>query len=267
MRSLQQVQEFWDADSCGESLYLRSLDRAGYLAQSRRRYELEPFIPSFANARETGGRRVLEIGVGLGADHQLFAEAGAHLSGVDLTARSVHHVRRRFAAVGLRSALGVADAEHLPFSDGTFDLVYSWGVLHHTPDTESAVREVRRVLRPGGKAKVMIYHRRSLVGAMLWMRYGLLAGRPWRPLRQIFAHHMESPGTRAYSIAEARGLFRQFARAEVRPVLTHGDLLASDVGQRHRGVLLAMAKRLWPRTLVRALFPGRGLYLLINATK
>jgi SAM-dependent methyltransferase len=265
--ALGSVHDFWNAASCGEDLYLHSRDRSGYLAHSRRRYELEPFIPAVANAAETRGRNVLEIGVGLGADHQLFAEAGSHLTGIDLTERAIDHVRRRFEAFGLQSDLRVADAESLPFSDGVFDLVYSWGVLHHTPDTPRAVREAWRVLRQGGQARVMIYHRHSLVGFMLWVRYALLTGRPWRSLNDVFAHHMESPGTRAYSLAEARRLFRDFASVTIRTVLTHGDLLESDVGQHHRGRLLSLAKRIWPRALLRAACPRCGLYMLIEATK
>jgi SAM-dependent methyltransferase len=261
------VHDFWNASSCGEELYLHNRERSSYLAQSRRRYELEPFIPRFANADETRGWDVLEIGVGLGADHQLFAEAGSCLIGIDLTERAVEHVQQRFEAFGLRSDLRVANAEWLPLGDQSFDLVYSWGVLHHTPDTPRAVGEAWRVLRPGGRARVMIYHRRSLVGFMLWCRYALLAGRPWRSLNTIFANHMESPGTKAYSIAEARDLFRDFASVNIHTVLTHGDLLESDVGQRHRGRLLSLAKQMWPRALLRAACPGRGLYMLIEATK
>ena len=184
---IRQVHDFWNGSSCGEELYLHSRDRAGYLAQSRTRYQLEPFISAFANAAATRDRDVLEIGIGLGADHQLFAEAGARLTGIDLTERAIDHVRRRFDAFGLQSDLRVINAERLPFPEQSFDLVYSWGVLHHTPDTMRAVSETRRVLRPGGRARVMIYHRRSLVGFMLWCRYALLAGRPWRGLNTIFA--------------------------------------------------------------------------------
>jgi SAM-dependent methyltransferase len=261
------VHDFWNSASCGEELYLRNRDKAGYLAQSRRRYELEPFIPEFANAAKTRDRDVLEIGVGLGADHQLFAEAGSRLTGIDLTERAIDHVRHRFEAFGLHSDLRVANAERLPFPDQSFDLVYSWGVLHHTPDTMRSVSEAARVLRPGGRARVMIYHRRSLVGLMLWCRYALLAGRPWRSVNTIFASHMESPGTKAYSVAEARDLFRAFASVTIHTLLTHGDLLESDVGQRHRGRLLSIAKQVWPRALLRAACPGRGLYMLIEATK
>jgi SAM-dependent methyltransferase len=189
------------------------------------------------------------------------------LTGIDLTSRSIDLVRKRFAVFGLRSDLRVANAECLPFADESFDVVYSWGVLHHTPDTVGAVHEVWRVLRPGGTARVMIYHKYSLVGFMLWLRYGLLAGRPARSLDDIFASHLESPGTKAYSVADAQGLFSGFTMVRVQTVLTHGDLLESEAGQRHRGLLLSLAKRLWPRSLLRARLPGCGLFMLIEATK
>jgi ubiquinone/menaquinone biosynthesis C-methylase UbiE len=210
---------------------------------------------------------VLEIGVGLGADHQLFAQAGARLAGIDLTGRAVEHARRRLALFGLESDLRVADAESLPFAGDSFDLVYSWGVLHHSPDTPRAIDEAWRVLRNGGHARVMIYHKHSLVGYMLWVRYALLAGRPLRSLGDIYSHHLESPGTKAYTVDEARRLFHRFSDVKISTVLTHGDLLESDAGQRHRGWLLSIAKRLWPRALLRSLLPGHGLFMLIDAKK
>ncbi len=85
------VYEFWNRASCGEALYLAGLDRAGYEAQARARYDLEPYIAEFARFEETRGLRVLEIGVGLGADHQRFAEAGADLYSIDLTPRAIAH--------------------------------------------------------------------------------------------------------------------------------------------------------------------------------
>jgi SAM-dependent methyltransferase len=191
--SKRQVYEFWNRAPCGEELYLAGLDRAAYERQARRRYELEPYIPEFARFEEARGLRVLEIGVGLGADHQRFAEAGAELYGIDLTPRAMEHTRRRLMLFGLRSKLAVADAEALPFRDEAFDLVYAWGVLHHTPDTPKAVAEVWRVLKPDGCARIMLYHKWSLVGLMLWTRYALLALRPWWSLRQVYARYLESP--------------------------------------------------------------------------
>jgi len=174
----------------------------------------------------------------------------AVLTGVDLTQRAIGHTQRRFELLGLKSSLQVADAEALPFADNTFDAVYSWGVLHHSPNTEKAVSEVWRVLKPGGFAKIMIYHKYALVGYMLWIRYALLRGKPWMSLDTIYDRYLESPGTKAYSVKQARQLFRDFDAKTMSTHMSHGDLLASDAGQRHRGPLLQVAKAIWPRSLL-----------------
>lgn len=264
---LEAVKDFWEEASCGEDLYLTTATRDGYARQASERYHLEPFIEPFADFSAYRGKKVLEIGVGLGADHQRFAEGGAILTGIDLTERAVEHARRRFEAFGLHSDLQVGNAEQMPFSDDTFDLVYSWGVLHHSADTPRAVREVLRVLKPGAEAKVMIYHKHSLVGYMLWARYALVAGRPLTSLDQIYAEHLESPGTKAYTREGARALFAGFEAIEVETHLTHGDLLSSGAGQRHRGPLLTAARALWPRKLLRRVLPGHGLFLTVRARK
>lgn len=261
------VQDFWEHASCGEQLYLPSSEADGYLDQARRRYELEPYIEGFAGFMGCAGKRVLEVGVGLGADHQRFAQAGAQLWGIDLTERAVAHTRRRIDLLGLHSELCVGDAENLPFGDEAFELVYSWGVIHHSPDTARAVAEIHRVLQPGGTARVMIYNRSSLVGYMLWMRYALACLKPWTSLTQIYARYLESPGTKAYTAAEARTMFASFKSVEIQVVLTHADLLESRAGQRHRGMLLSLAQRLWPRELLRRVARGHGLFMLISARK
>ena len=261
------VRQFWERAACGEDLYLAGLTQDEYLKQERARYELEPYIDSFAEFGVSRGRKVLEIGVGLGADHQRFAQAGAELSGIDLTERAVEHTRRRLGLLGLSSDLSTGDAESLPFPDGTFETVYSWGVIHHSPDTSKAVAEIRRVLRPGGVAKIMIYHKWSLVGYMLWTRYALLSLRPLRTLAEVYARHLESPGTKAYSVREAKRMFAAFGKVQIRTVLTHGDLLESAAGQRHGGAYLALARRLWPRAFLRKCASGQGLFMLITAIK
>jgi SAM-dependent methyltransferase len=261
------VQEFWERAACGEELYLLDAGRRGYLEQARRRYELEPYIEQFAAFKSAKGQSVLEIGIGLGADHQRFAEAGAVLSGIDLTERSVEHARRRLGLFGFASVLSRGDAENLSFEDASFDLVFAWGVIHHSPDTLRAVTEIYRVLKPGGTAKIMIYHKWSLVGYMLWVRYALLGLRPWMTLTDIYARYLESPGTKAYSISGAKRLFAAFSAVKIQTVLTHGDLLESAAGQRHRGALLGVARRVWPRTLLRRFASRHGLFMLICATK
>lgn len=263
----QDVKDFWNAASCGEELFLPSQDAEGYRAEAKTRYELEPYILPFGAFETTSGQKVLEIGVGLGSDHQRFAEAGADLTGIDLTERAIEHTRHRLGLFGLTSTLATGDAENLGFADNSFDVVYSWGVLHHSPDTPKAIAEVHRVLKPGGEARIMIYYKWSIIGLMLWTRYGLLRGRPWTSLTEIYSRYLESPGTKAYSYAEARALFAMFETVDITTVLTHGDLLESEAGQRHRGTALNLARAFWPRPLIRTFLPRSGLFMLIKARK
>jgi ubiquinone/menaquinone biosynthesis C-methylase UbiE len=262
------VRDFWDAKSCGEVYASGESERQYYESQSLQRYRLEPYILDFARFGDATGNDVLEIGVGMGADHAQLARAQPRsLTGVDLTPRAVMHTSRRLELLGLSSAVRVADAENLPFDENSFDQVYSWGVLHHSPDTQQAINEVYRVLRPGGLTRIAIYHKYSLVGYMLWLRYALLVGRPFRSLAYIYAHYLESPGTKAFSMREASQMCRRFSASNIRTQLSFGDLLEGAVGQRHSGMLLSIAKALWPRWLLKRLFRRHGLYLLIEAVK
>ncbi len=261
------VYQSWNKASCGEALFLEKNDRASFIFQSQKRYELEPYILDFIHFEAYKNKAVLEIGVGLGADHQKFAEAGAILNGIDLTERAVQYTRKRMALFGYQSTLKVADAEALPFPANSFDLIYSWGVLHHTPDTKKAIAEVWRVLIPGGEAKIMIYHKYSIVGYMLWIRYALMRGKPFTSLTKIYSEYLESPGTKAYSCKEAYNLFNQFKQIEIKTLLTHGDLLTSDAGQRHQGRCLSLAKLIWPRWFIKLFFKSHGLFMLISAKK
>ena len=261
------VRAFWERSSCGEALYLAETSIEGFRRQMEQRYALEPYIIDFASFDAWTGKKVLEIGVGLGADHQRFAEAGAALYGIDLTERAVRLARERLRLLGLHSNIEVGDAESLRFADNTFDLVYSWGVIHHSPNTRRAANEILRVLRSGGIFKVMIYHKFSFVGYMLWIRYALLRFKPWMSLAEIYSNYLESPGTKAYTTSDAMKLFGSASRISCRIVLTHGDLLTSDAGQRHRGLMLTVAKRFWPRRLIQMFFTNHGLFMLIEGEK
>lgn len=262
-----EVRDFWDAASCGE-IYAEGLDaKQRFSRHAEARYRLEPYIRGFARFGEGSGQDVLEIGVGMGADHLEWARSGPRrLAGIDLTPRAVAWTAQRLSAYGFASDLKEGDAEHLPYPDDSFGIVYSWGVLHHSPDTARAFREAHRVLRPGGTLRAMIYHRPSVVGLMLWARYGLAAGRPSRTLTDVYARHLESPGTKGFTVAEARQLVAQFGTCEIRSAVSFGDLLLGEVGQQHIGRGLTIAKRFWPRPLVRRL-PALGLLLLVEAKK
>lgn len=208
------VAQFWEREACGE----RYGDE-----QDRVRYELEPEILRVADFQSARGQRVLEIGVGMGADCVRWARAGADVVGIDLTERAVSLTSQRLTDEGLPGRVQIADAESLPFEAGSFDVVWSWGVLHHTPRADEALVEAARVLKPGGRYAVMVYHRRSWLALAAWVRFGLLHGRPFRSLTQAVAH-VESPGTRAYTVGEvARLLSPHLDQLSVRPVLTHWD--------------------------------------------
>jgi SAM-dependent methyltransferase len=263
-----QVQEFWNRSSCGEVYAVGDTFPQQLERQAQARYELEPNLRAFAKFPEGRGRDVLEIGVGMGADHLEWAKSGPRsLTGIDLTDRAVEFTAARLALYRFSSDVRVGDAEALPFADNSFDLVFSYGVLHHTPDTAQAIREVHRVLRPGGIGRVMIYQRHCLVGYMLWARYGLLAGRPLRSLADIYAHHLESPGTKAFTVAEAWQMFADFSTVVIDIKLGPGDLLQGAVGQRHRGTLLTVVKSFWPRWFIKRFLGNHGMGMMIEAVK
>lgn len=267
---LTKVKEFWNAENCGERHAEGASGEERYKSQEERRYKLEPYILDFARFDDFQRLDVLEIGVGYGADHSQIARSNPKsLSGVDVAERAIDNTKARLELLGLSSNLKVDNAEDLSFEDGSFDAVYSWGVLHHSPNTGKCFEEVYRVLKPGGVAKIMIYHKHAPIGWMLWLRYGLATLRPFVGMQEIYSSYLESPGTKAYSVEQARTLCKSFARFEVKIQLSTADLLEGDAGARHQGPLLSLARVIYPRFLIRfvsRLFPI-GLFMLITAKK
>ena len=115
----------------------------------------------FHELMDTGGlagKRVLEIGCGMGFHAEMLARAGAVVTTIDISDTSVDATKRRFALKGLSGEILQMDAEHLAFADNSFDLVWSWGVIHHSSRTGRVIREIERILKPGGMAKIMVYN-------------------------------------------------------------------------------------------------------------
>lgn len=219
-----QVRDFWEGEPCGAEHTATAEGTPEFFAEvERTRDQLDPYIHRFADFEGARGKELLEVGVGLGTDFIRFVRAGAIATGVDLTDHAVELVKRRLALEGLDAEVRAADAESLPFDDASFDRVYSWGVLHHTPDTAKAIDEAIRVLRPGGEACVMLYARHSWVAYGLWTKHGLLAGRPWQSLADILATHMESEGTKGFTKRELRGLFAELDELRIDKVRTSYD--------------------------------------------
>lgn len=221
------AREQWGQDPCGaETAGENDLGtREFFDAVEHNRYtEYAPWMPRLMGFDEFAGASLLEIGCGMGSDLLQFARGGALCTGVDLTPRSIEITRHRFALYGNKGSFMLADGEHLPFSSDSFDVVYSNGVLHHTPDTAGAIGEVHRVLRPGGVARVMLYHRNSLnYWFEIVLRRGLLAGEyiRGRSSEEImsrvieFSEHEARPLVKVYSRKEARELFKDFSEAGI----------------------------------------------------
>ncbi|MBV9764074.1 MAG: class I SAM-dependent methyltransferase [Acidobacteriaceae bacterium] len=270
------VAAYWDEEPC-DTRYASNPDRLLYFKELEEgRYISLPNIWGFARFDTARGLKVLEIGVGAGVDFCNWVRNGAIATGVDFTTQAIELTREYLELDGHPETsyrLLTADAEQLPFEDESFDVVYSYGVLHHTPDTPKAFQEARRVLRKGGHFKCMIYHSPSWVAINLWVYHALFKLRPWKSLKQVVFNHLESPGTKVYSVPEARQLMRQagWKDCRVKLYLHDGDLLNIKLGPKYQNnFIVKTAQKLYPRWLIRALDKcksGFGVVMHIDSVK
>lgn len=245
--------EFWTAYQPGFRFTDAEIGSPEFFrAVERHRYALEPHIPEIVRFADWANRDVLEAGCGIATDGLQFARAGARYTGIDFSPTAVRLARRRLDAEGLDGSIVNGSITALPFPEASFDLVYSHGVIHHISQTEQAVREFHRVLRPDGTALVMVYHRSSFnrrftilvlrraLAGMLALPGGVraisaLTGEPPDVLeghrrliaehgmaylrdRQLFvSHNTDGPGnplSKVYTRAEVHRLFGDFAHVE-----------------------------------------------------
>lgn len=177
-----EVKAFWEA----HPLSAAAIDAEPgtpefFMAHNRMRLQSEPedVQRRMYEWERHAGKELLDIGCGTGYVAALYAGGGARVTAVDIAERSIELTRKRLAWLNLQAKTQVANAEVLPFADASFDVVTSFGVLHHTPDTARALREVHRVLRPGGLTYLMFYHRNSFAYRLLFPLKRLLQAQ-WR---------------------------------------------------------------------------------------
>jgi glycosyltransferase involved in cell wall biosynthesis/ubiquinone/menaquinone biosynthesis C-methylase UbiE len=211
----REVQNQWNNNPVGaetaRSAQPHTLD--WFLEVERHRYEVyAPWMPEVMEFAAHAGDHLLEIGGGMGTDLAQFAKHGAIVTDVDLSAGHLRLAKENFCLRGLTGTFVHHDAESLPFDEGTFDVVYSNGVIHHTPNTTRAVAEIFRVLKPGGRAIVMVYAENSLQywRNLVW-HFGLKNG-------DLANHSMADIMSRTVEITgnDARPLVKVYTRPRLR---------------------------------------------------
>lgn len=261
----QRARDQWGQDPCG-AVHGGDLGfgtREFFDAVERHRYvEYAPWMPEVMGFSQFPGARLLEVGCGMGTDLLQFARGGAICTGMDLTPRSIAITRHRFALYGQRADFLIGDGERLPFENDSLDVVYSNGVLHHTPDTAGAIREVHRVLKPGGIAKVMIYHKTSLnYWGEVILKRGILGGELLRghSVEDVmsrwveYSEHGGRPLVKVYTRRQARKLFKDFREIKIQiEQLLRAELpvVGSFIPE---GMFRAMRKRVGWNLIVSAL--------------
>ncbi len=214
-QALERVRQYWNRRPCNIRHSPKPVGTYEYFQEVRnRKYLVEPHIRDFAQFPFWRGKRVLEVGCGIGSDTMEFALNGASVTAVDLSEESLKVARRRAVVYGVADRVRFLNANAEELSDALevepYDLVYSFGVLHHTPHPERAIEQIRRFMRPGGTFKLMVYHRTSWKVLHILMTYG--RGRVWR-LNELVARHSEAetgcPVTYSYTRNSGRKLLEQ----------------------------------------------------------
>ncbi len=215
MRTLEDVRAYWDQRPCNIRHSPRPVGTREYFDEvEARKYFVEPHIPMFADFPRWAGKDVLEIGCGIGTDSISFARHGARLDVVELSSESLAVTRKRFEVYGQEANLFQGNAEELDNivpPGKTYDLIFSFGVIHHTPHPERVVAAVRRHLKPNGEFRLMLYTRYSWKVLWMYLRYG------WREmgnLSGLVAKYSEAqtgcPITYVYSFRQVGELMRDF---------------------------------------------------------
>jgi ubiquinone/menaquinone biosynthesis C-methylase UbiE len=214
----QLVRKFWNRTPCGSDYTDKKIGTREFFEESEKiRFDKRNhfYLKELIDFKKFKGKKVLEIGVGIGIDAKQFAQNGAIFTGIDLTPNAVKISKKLFKMYNLKGDFSVADAENLPFEDNFFDVVYSCGVLHHTPNTKETIKEVYRVLKPGGQAIIMLYNKQSrhyLIDILLYrhiIRLGFVRQSFQDTLNQN-TDGVENPLSKAYSRKGVRKLFSQY---------------------------------------------------------
>ena len=266
-RQKRRTRAQWNRTPCGTGDFLAEVDKDSldYFDEIRRnRYEVtDTWMLREIPFAEAEGKRLLEIGHGIGTDLLTFAEAGAEVHGVDLTEEHHRLAKRNFEVHGLPVDLRLGDAAKLDFRDAYFDVVYSFGVLHHTPDTVRCIGEAYRVLKPGGLFILGMYRRYSayhLVAKLLVD--GILRRKLWR----IGYDGVMATIEQGADGVEIKPLVKTYSAGQLRCMLADFSTVSFSVAHFKKAHLSAFG-RLLPGFLERPLERYLGWYIIASARK
>ncbi len=246
------VRDYWNEHIHDLEVATEPIGSLGFFDQlDEYRFDKLRYLPHIVDFDGFRDKRLLEIGCGVGIDLARFAKGGAEVTGVDLAEVSISLAKDNFSLRGLNADLKVMNGEALDFEDESFDIVYAHGVLQYTAHDDKMITEIKRVLRPGGEAIMMVYNRNSWLNAM-------------SKVMKVGLEHEDAPVLKKYSIDEYKQLLSPFEKViiipERFPVQT----------KLHHGIKAALYNKgfvkgfnLLPRSLVRSL----GWHLMAFASK
>ena len=248
-----EAQKQWNARACGELPGdKQSVDY--FDAVARDRYHHQPWMHDYFKYERVAGQHVLEIGIGQGTDMMQFAKGGAICHGVDITANHLKLTALNARLRGYEVDLHEADATRLPFADNTMDCVYSFGVLHHIPEIDKVVSEINRILKPGGRVMIALYHKWSafhLFSKLLanGLRNGCLFSKGYDGLLATIEMGADGvnvkPYVRLFSKPEVQHLMRAFKQEDLSIHQLHEDhFWPAFVGRALRRYLIQLEPRM-----------------------
>jgi len=256
----QNIQQFWTENVPGLDIAYKKYSpqqKEFYITADTHRYKYEKYVLPLIDSFAQGNNLILEIGCGLGSDSRYIAKKGSSVISLDLSPSNVGLTIKGMQLFGLKGRGVCADAENIPFKENSFDVVYSFGVLHHTPDTQKAINEIYRVLKPKGRCVIMLYHKGYAYYLLLLMHpFLFLKSEMQRKPDKLMSEYDHTPLSKLYSKREIRQLFEKFQDVDIE-ITTYGGI------QNHR-FLKYIYKAL---NKSRFLMSRLGSYLLIRANK
>lgn len=264
----REAKKQWEANPCGAESVTGFVPESLEWFREARRIRFEVYAPWLLEVTGIGRiskQQVLEIGVGLGSDHFVLARAGNEMTALDLSEQHLRLTNKHLELENLRGVSVCGDVENMPFRKETFDVVYAFGVLHHTDHIEAAVGEILRVLKPNGRAIISVYHRYSIFFLLRTILYNgiLRAGffrEGWtRTLARIESGAGDEcvPKVNVFSRRALRKIFRQFSHVKVQS----SHVQADDF------LYIASVMRMIPRRYLEKWLGWAGWYLTVDATK